>query len=177
MTCIVGIESAEGVLIGGDSAGVGGWSLTLRADDKVFTRGAYAFGFTSSYRMGQLLRYTGTLSEPDHWDVDRFMVATFVPEVRTILRDGGWIASKEGRDVGGMFLVGIVGRLYAIDSDFQIARSNDGYNSVGCGSDLALGAMRATRGKPDRERLEIALEAAAHHSAGVAGPFHFVSPA
>jgi hypothetical protein len=110
VTCIVGIECHDGVVIGGDSAGVSGWSLTSRADEKVFVRGAFAMGFTSSYRMGQLLRYSGTLSEPDTWDVDRFMVTSFVPEVRTIMRDGGFSRSTNGHEEGGDFLVGVAGR-------------------------------------------------------------------
>jgi len=57
MTCIVGIQHDGRVYIGGDSAGVAGYSITSRADAKVFTVGPYVMGFTSSFRMGQLLRY------------------------------------------------------------------------------------------------------------------------
>ena len=39
MTCIVGIADGAKVWIGGDSAGVAGWSLTVRADEKVFAVG------------------------------------------------------------------------------------------------------------------------------------------
>ncbi len=80
MTCIVGIETDKGVVIGGDSAGVSGLGLTVRADEKVFARGPFVMGFTSSFRMGQLLRY-GAL-DPDlrkaYDDPDRFMCTTAV---------------------------------------------------------------------------------------------------
>ena len=36
MTCIVGLVHEGVVYIGGDSAGVAGLSLTVRADEKVF---------------------------------------------------------------------------------------------------------------------------------------------
>ena len=37
MTCIVGLLDANGdIYMGGDSAGVGGLSLTIRKDPKVF---------------------------------------------------------------------------------------------------------------------------------------------
>ena len=39
MTCIVGLVHEGVVYIGGDSAGVGGMSLTVRADEKVFQNG------------------------------------------------------------------------------------------------------------------------------------------
>ena len=57
MTCIVGLEHKGKVYIGGDSAGVAGYSLSVRADQKVFINGNFIFGFTSSFRMGQILRF------------------------------------------------------------------------------------------------------------------------
>lgn len=177
MTCIVGLEADGHVLIGGDSAGISGYSITIRADQKVFTRDQYAFGFTSSYRMGQILRYDADLPEPDHnhRDLDAFMVSWFVPAVRKALEEGGYTRTRDGREEGGTFLVGIRGRLYCIDSDFQIGRSTDGYMAVGCGDDLALGSLHSTPHVPPRTRVKQALKAAAYHSAGVSGPFKVVS--
>lgn len=172
MTCIVGIEDQDGVHLAGDSAGVSGWSMTVRSDEKVFTRDGYALGFTTSFRMGQLLRYSAHLPTLDTWDIDAFMVTRFVPAVRTCLKDGGWLAADRERVDAGTFLVGLAGRLYVVYSDLQVARSANGYAAVGCGQDLALGALHATRDKSTAERLQAALEAAAHHSAGVTGPFH-----
>lgn len=40
MTAIVGLAADGTVYLGGDSAGVGGYALTLRADRKVFRHGA-----------------------------------------------------------------------------------------------------------------------------------------
>lgn len=175
MTCIVGVVDGDHVIIGGDSAGVGGYSITSRADSKVFRVGEYVMGFTTSFRMGQLLRYSFDAPAPTGWDVDRHMATTFVTSVRTCLSNGGWLKTNSGRDDGGTFLVGIRGLLYAVYGDFQIARAMDGYASVGCGADLALGSLHSTRGgnRSARRRAELALEAAAHHSAGVCAPFAF----
>ena len=57
MTCIVGLVHEGTVFIGGDSAGVAGLSLVVRADEKVFRNGDFLMDFTTSFRMGQLLRY------------------------------------------------------------------------------------------------------------------------
>lgn len=38
MTCIAAITDGKTVWVGGDSAGVAGSSLEIRADEKVFTR-------------------------------------------------------------------------------------------------------------------------------------------
>lgn len=180
MTCIVGLEAGDGrVIIGGDSAGVAGWSLTVRADEKVFTRGSMAFGFTSSFRMGQLLRYaaldlehvryrsTSRLKDPDAW-----MVRTFIPAVRDCLKAGGYAKTDNGVETGGTFLAAVSGRLYCVESDYQVGRAADGFAAVGCGSDIALGAMYATAaGFAPETRVDMALAAAERHSAGVRGPF------
>lgn len=176
MTCIVGIEHAGGVLIGGDSAGLSGWSKTIRADEKVFTVGPYVMGFTSSFRMGQLLRYRFNAPTPDTWDVDRFMATTFMDAVRAALKDGGWAKTKEGQEEGGDFLVGINGRLYEIRSDYQFGRSTTAYQAVGCGYDIALGSLHTTAklGLEPADRARHALEAAADLSGGCAAPFTII---
>jgi hypothetical protein len=45
------------------------------------------------------------------------------------------------------------------------------YDAVGCGADLALGAMFATEGMAPEQRIHAALAAASTFSAGVAPPF------
>ena len=58
MTCIVGMVDGQGtVYIGADSLAAGGYQKTIRKDAKVFTNGIAVMGYTSSFRMGQLLRY------------------------------------------------------------------------------------------------------------------------
>ena len=169
MTVIIGLQHAGRVYIAGDSAGVSGLSLTVRADSKVFRAGPYVMGFTTSFRMGQLLRY-GEPPVPSD-DLDRFMVTTFVDHVRTTLRDGGWLTKSSEREEGGTFLVGVGGELFAIYGDFQVERTADAYMAVGCGSNLALGSLHSTRRQDPRRRLTAALNAAAYHSAGVCGPY------
>ena len=173
MTCIVGIEHKGRVWLGGDSAGVAGLSITQRADAKVFTNGPFVMGFTSSFRMGQILRWKLEPPAPpeDNDYLECFMSTDFVTAVRTCLADNGWMAKKNEREEGGTFLVGVNGTLFCVESDFQVGLSHDGYMAVGCGDDLALGALHATVGRSPAYRLKAALLAAEHHSAGVSGPF------
>lgn len=178
MTCVVGIEYEGGVILGADSAGTAGWSQTIRADEKVFTNGPYIMGFTSSFRMGQLLRYKLDPPRPtatDRKDLDRFIATTFIDSVRETLKAGGYAKVDNNQEKGGSFLVGVAGRLYMVDGDFQMGRSICGFDAVGCGDDIALGSLHTTAryAIPPRERVELALEAAAALSAGVAGPFTF----
>jgi ATP-dependent protease HslVU (ClpYQ) peptidase subunit len=192
MTCIVGLVHDGKVLIGGDSAGVGGYDLTVRGDQKVWAKDGWAFGFTSSFRMGQLLRYS--LHPPKrHPDTDlmQYMVTEFIDAVRKCLKDGGYATVKDGGEQAGCFLVGHSGRLFRVDSDYQVGESAAAYDAVGCGDSFAKGALfanariKAKDPAPTqsaiaqmldpRSRVLNALEAAEAMSAGVRGPFHIVT--
>lgn len=178
MTCIVGIEHETGVYIGGDSAGVAGWTVVVRADSKVFRVGEFLIGIAGCFRMGNLLRYA--FDPPalpvDDADLERYMVAEFVPAVRAVLENGG--QRKKEAEVESMaegsFLVGVRGRLFQIGDDFQVGRNAAGYDAIGSGSLIALGALYCTgRGfslaPPDR--IGLALRAAEAHNIGVRAPF------
>ncbi len=179
MTCIVGIETPDGVLIGGDSAGTAGTSQVIRADEKVWRSGEFAFGFTSSYRMGQLLRYSFSVPQTPHLDADqatrdKWMTTTFIDAVRKCLKDGGYAKVQNGVEEGGTFLVGWRGSLYTVESDFQVGRPLEGFEAVGSGFRFAVGVMAATSQRKPRERARLALEVAATYDAAVNGPFHLV---
>ncbi|MEE1792798.1 hypothetical protein PUR28_18880 [Streptomyces sp. BE308] len=176
MTVIVGLVHKNRVHLGADSAGVAGLQLTVRRDPKVFRNGPYAMGFTTSFRMGQLLQHA---FQPPHptGDLHRFMVTTWTDALRTCLKDGGYARKDSEQEQAGTFLVGIHGRLYSIWDDYQVAEHADDYAAVGCGDELALGALHATVGLDlaPRARLTAALAAADHHSAGVTGPYTYAS--
>jgi hypothetical protein len=176
VTCIVGlVDSAHGrIYMGGDSAGVGYYNLTVRRDPKVFRNGPYLLGFTSSFRMGQLLRFAfQPPTHPDGMDIERFMATTWVDAVRECLKAGGFARKNSDAEEGGTFLVGYRGRLFRIENDYQVGEALDGYDAVGCGADLALGALYASglAQRNSAERVFWALEAAERGSAGVRGPF------
>lgn len=174
MTAIAGVVEDGKVYIGGDSAGVGGLSLQIRADEKVFRSGEFVMGYTSSFRMGQILRYH--LSPPTPYEGESgmaYMVRRFIPAVKDQLSSHGFQESHHGADHGGTFLVGYRGELYEVESDYQVAKLRKTYHACGCGADIALGSLHTTHGfdLSPRERIRLALEAAEQFSAGVRGPF------
>lgn len=143
MTCIAGVVDRGRVVIGGDSAGCAGWDLTVRADAKVFRNGPYLFGFTGSFRMGQLLRYGFDPPTPPALpeDLFGFLCTRFIDAVRDALKAGGYASKEDERESGGTFLVGVRGRLFRIDSDYQVGESHQPYDAVGCGANVALGYL------------------------------------
>ncbi len=176
MTCIAGLVHEGRVFIGGDSAGVSGLDIHSRKDAKTFKNGEFVFGFTSSFRMGQLLRYS--LSPPKRHpdkDVMNFMVTEFIDAVRACLKAGGYARRDSEVEQAGTFLVGYQGRLFRIADDYQVGESNNGYDACGCGEPFARGALFSNAALAPMERITQALQAAEEHSAGVRGPFHIES--
>lgn len=175
MTCVVALRDRDHTYLGADSAGVGGLSLSIRKDRKIYRVGPTLIGFTTSFRMGQLLGYSLTVPE-HHSDIgiERYMATSFINEVRATLKNGGFAAKDKDVESGGAFIVAYRDRIFQIDSDFQVGESTHSYCAIGCGMDLALGSLYTTSRQslaPD-ERVRLALEAAETFSAGVRGPFH-----
>lgn len=179
MTCIVGLTHPGGVLIAGDSLASSGSYCVGRTDPKVFERAGFIFGFTSSYRMGQILMHCWNppVRHPNV-DVFKFMVTDFIESVRAAFSDMGFATNKDGAEFGGTFLVGFEGRLFEIDCDYQVGENAVGYAACGCGSEIALGAVHAAKKagvSAPNALANMALEAAQEFSSGVRGPFVVVS--
>lgn len=172
-TCIVGIEDNKGVYIGGDSAGISGDEISTRSDKKIFRNGHFIMGFTSSFRMGQLLQYKldPPIQDPEIDDYE-FLVTYFIDSVRQCFIDNGYgnVSSNEF----GQFMFGYNGKLYYVDEDLQLGTDANNYMSLGCGSPYALGSLFSTKGKSTKTRIKTALEAAAEFSTGVCPPFYIV---
>jgi ATP-dependent protease HslVU (ClpYQ) peptidase subunit len=180
MTCIVALEHEGTVWVGGDSAGIDGLSICNRADEKVFINENLIMGFCGSFRIGQLLRYSLEVPEQSVKQTDdmEYLVNDFVDAVRELLNEKG-AAKKENEleEHESSFIVGFKGKIYVVEEDYQVGRPRENYAAVGCGAQIALGALYATRNSnmQPQDRLRVALEAAAEYSAGVRGPFAFLS--
>lgn len=182
MTCIVGYCDVDGTVhMGGDSAGINQHegSISLMKHPKVFTNGDFLIGYTTSFRFGQLLQYAFKPKTPvPSAGLMQFMVTTFVDELRDTLRASGYFAI-EGNEFGGVFLVGIRGRLFTVHEDFHVEEHNHYYAAIGGGRPYALGAlhaMNALGGDMSADaRIGNALRAAAQFSCMVRPPFTVVS--
>lgn len=178
MTCIVGLVENDKVYIGGDSAGVARLDVCIRTDEKVFKKGDMIFGFTSSFRMGQLIRYK--LKIPDHdprVDDYEYLCSSFIDELIKCFKDNGYATINNNEVQGGVFLLGYNKKLYKVDSDFQVGKIIDSFDACGCGENFALGAFYAMKEDViDPEiRITSALKAAEYFSGGVRAPFNIIS--
>ncbi len=174
MTCIIGVVEKNKVYIGADSAGVAGLDIVTRKDSKVFLNGEFLIGYTTSFRMGQILRYSFNPPKPrEGVSPYRYMCTEFIDTLISSLKEKGFAKVDNNEIRGGNFLVGYRGSLFEIASDFQVGEVLKNYVSVGCGCSYALGSMYSTEksSKDPKSRIVIALEAAQEFSAGVREPF------
>lgn len=182
MTCIVGLIEDGITYIGGDSLGSNGYTKTVRKDKKVFhlkDTSKAVIGYTSSFRMGQLLMYaTGLIDKRDEPNIDHeYLVTKFIPNISSLFDRGGYERTSSGEKSSGTFLLGYQDKLYRIDSDYQVGESFNNYDSVGCGEYHALGSLFSTEGSnmTPQERIHLALRAASKFSVGVQAPYYIVN--
>jgi ATP-dependent protease HslVU (ClpYQ) peptidase subunit len=176
MTCIAAVTYGDKICMGADSAGIdASLHIVQRTDTKIFKNGPFLFGFTDSFRMGQLLRYGIKMPKINLTpkNIEKFMMTDFIEAIRECFKQGGYTTIRDNQEFGGEFLVGYKKFLFRIGGDFQVGCSKDGYDAVGCGGEYALGSLHSTNKSKDTPRIRVlkSLQAAEHFSAGVRNPF------
>jgi ATP-dependent protease HslVU (ClpYQ) peptidase subunit len=182
MTCIVAIAQNGTVYMGSDHAASddkSGWVMS-RKEPKCFKVGQYGIAFTDSFRMGQILQYSWTPPKytptKTNSGLDKFMRTKFIDSVKVAFKDHGFgdIGGTD-EDTGGIFIVGLEGRIFVVDEDFHVGENVVNYMAEGSGGMFALGALHATKNqKNPKMRLKLALEAASEFSMSVAPPFTYI---
>lgn len=174
MTCIVGYISNKKLYMGADSAGVSGFDIRQRKDTKLFKNRKFLIGYTSSFRMGQILRFKLKVPKQSNRKSDyEYMCTTFIDNVRKCLKSNGYSCVSNNEEKIGKFLVGYKNKLYTIHEDLQVGELEDNFSSVGCGAKYALGAfeiLNDTEPNPVNKVIT-ALEVASKFSSGVTPPF------
>jgi ATP-dependent protease HslVU (ClpYQ) peptidase subunit len=182
MTCIVAIAQNGTVYMGSDHAASddkSGWVMS-RKEPKVFKVGQYGIAFTDSFRMGQILQYNWTPPKytptKTNSGLDKIMRTKFIDSVKVAFKEHGFgdIGGTD-EDTGGIFIVGLEGRIFVVDEDFHVGENVVNYMAEGSGGMFALGALHATKNqKNPKMRLKLALEAASEFSMSVAPPFTYI---
>jgi hypothetical protein len=176
MTCIVATTDGKTVWMGGDSLGASGYFCTLRKDKKVFVNGEYIIGFTTSFRMGDLLKWSFVPPKmpKNEKNIEKFMATKFITKVLKVFDKNGYGKNENNRKEGGEFLIGVRGKIFHVHGDYQMGLAAHDYDACGCGTELALGSLMTSKklkvDKPE-ERLIMALEAAQMFGGGVREPW------
>ena len=137
-------------------------------------------GFSGSYRVGQVLRHVWVPKiQPPGTDDETFLVRDVIDQLRVLFLNHGIRSTTGGTDsMDGPFLLGYHGRLYKIDTDFQVGWNRDGFNACGSGARPALGALHVLCKLPGtvepKQMIRMALDAAEHLDTAVRGPMQCI---
>lgn len=177
MTCIVGIAKDGKVYIGADSCASNSHLKHRSERPKVFKNGDFIIGYTSSFRMGQLLEFEWSPPARDEGNSDyQYLIKQAIPSIQKLFKDHRFGKEKDSEQQGGTFIVGYKGRVYYVQDDFSVIEPSDGFYSVGSGEEWALGSLYSTRDWEDPvKRIEMAISAAEYYCCTVSGPIVILS--
>lgn len=135
MTCIIGYIDENGVgHMAGDTAGTA-VSQHYRTDNvhaKVFNNNGMLIGYTSSFRMGQILEHS--FIPPEHvtgLSDYQYMVKCVVPAIRKAFVDESFMGKEEKH--GGSFLIIYNSKLFVVQEDFAVFERPNNFDSCGSG--------------------------------------------
>lgn len=180
MTCIAGWVHDTHVYLGADTCVSRGYSIDS-TPGKLFAHGDMILGVCGYGRYADILQYVWT-PPTHHSDVppEKWMVAELVPSVRTVVREQGYVSTKDGRDdhIGGEALIGYRGSLWRLCVDGAVMRIEAQYAASGSGESEAVAALATSaRYAPDltpHQHLHHALEVSSRYAYGVRGPYHII---
>ena len=177
MTCIIGYKDYENnILFGSDSMGVSDTTWMILKDPKIFIKDSMIFGFASSLRFGQILKYSFSVPDrPDGMDTNEYICHIVMLELnKTFEKTDFKKEDKEQEDWS--LLLGYDGKLFTVQSNLQIVEDCLNYATIGCGGEYAKGALFALANNESisaEEKIIIALEAASAFSM-VKPPYHIL---
>lgn len=180
MTVIAGLVHEGQVYLGADSATAVGGRVFTDPSPKIFThRNGMLIGTAGNVRAGDILQFE--FSPPprnEDQGLDEYMRWTFPKAVRETFGEHTHVPTTHGfEDAQLHALIGWRGALYELHCDYSVTRSAEPYAAVGSGGELALAVLHVTPELPPEERLQRALQAAAHYNAYCRPPFAFLTSA
>ena len=174
MTAIVGFTDGKRTWIGGDSAASSENYIETRSEPKVFKKGEMIFGYTNSFRFGQILEYhlrMPSRKQNTKKDIE-YIIKDLIPAIKKVVQN-----HSEEEFPDGDFLIGYRGNLYVIERDFQVGKINKDFHAAGCANEIALGCfmgLKDNKMTPEK-RLNKVLNACYEFSSYVRPPFHIIS--
>jgi len=144
MTCIVAKVQDGRVWMAGDQEGSDSFRYKEYPNNpKVFWNEDFMIGYTSSYRMAQILQYSWEPpSRIEGVSDDKYLYKSVIDSIKKCFEDNGF-GHKDGTEFSsGNFLLGWKGRLFEFEGNLQILEHLD-FASVGCGCYHAYAAMKA----------------------------------
>lgn len=146
MTCIIALRDKETgvVYLGGDKLGSNGYTKTMCKDPKVFKVGPFYFGYTTSFYMGQILKYRWQQPcRTMHHEDDEYIFKDVVDSLKSCFVKNDFGKKQEDTEpVFGSFIMVYKGRIFEVQPNMSLLEVENAI-SVGCGKDIAHGSITA----------------------------------
>ncbi|HBN4943549.1 TPA: hypothetical protein L2Y74_001326 [Escherichia coli] len=159
MTCIIAHTDGVTSFIAGDKLGSNGFTKSVQTEPKVFekefikinddagltrTKEIMAIGYTTSFRMGQLLTYSLNLPQQDANETfPQYLVLKVIPIIRQMFKEE-WGSRDPSQEVGGgQFIILHNHTIYEVQEDFSVLQPKTRITAVGSGTYHAIAAMQA----------------------------------
>jgi ATP-dependent protease HslVU (ClpYQ) peptidase subunit len=170
MTCIIGLETKDGVIVAADSQATSGHEHgAVRAEcAKVIRKSNHLIACAGVARLSDVMRYHLTLPRYDGGSVHRHAVTVIVPAIRKALTEH---LPERDKDTAMRMIIGVGGSVFEVDACLHVQLIDRGYVTAGSGGEVALGALHATSALAPRVRVYLALEAACALLTDCGAPF------
>jgi ATP-dependent protease HslVU (ClpYQ) peptidase subunit len=178
MTCIVAVKHNKKIYMGGDRC-LSDYESSFympTTDPKIFKKDNMIIGYAGSVRMGKVVKYDFVPPKSNVRNLEKYMNIDFVNALRECAEKNNLkfdSNSPERNDMSDL-IIGIRGRIFTVEDDWQVTEYMHDYVSIGSGSPYALGSLYSTANLPPSERVKKALEAADQFSITVCQPFDYI---
>jgi ATP-dependent protease HslVU (ClpYQ) peptidase subunit len=136
-------------------------------------------GYTSSYRMGQLLEHSLIIPEREtNQSIENYMYVDFINAVRELLKNNGQMQVDRNVQTIGFFLIVTEGLIFQMQDDLSLLEAADGFDACGSGESYARAALHLLKNQgklSPKEMLTEAIDIAAQYVSSVGGEVKYLS--
>lgn len=142
MTCIVAWKTEDdNVVLAGDKKGSNGYTADIVKEPKVFRNKDFMIGYTSSFRMGQILKHVWTPPQRKiDQTTDNYMYCDVVNSLRKTMKDNGFL-NTDNKDKSGTFIIVYENRIFLHQDEFSLLEFESKVTACGCGEDFAVASV------------------------------------
>ena len=151
MSVIVGITDGKNITMGCDSYISGDNEKFELSESKIIKKNNILIGVSGTMRGLQLLKYQLNLTTQEHLseieDItisdEEYICNFLVNTIKEIFFNNQYTIKVDDQENHcDNYLIGYKGKLYTLDSNYQIYSTNDNYMTIGSGSQYAYGALK-----------------------------------
>jgi ATP-dependent protease HslVU (ClpYQ) peptidase subunit len=178
VTIIVAAKMKTGVVIAADTQTTAGWEKIQGERSKLWTSDGYAFGAAGCLRTNQVIQHWTTWPKfraDEDTDVEKFLVKSIVPAIRSAVEGAGVKATSNGVDsLSSELLIAWGANVAQVSGNGAVVVPRHGRCATGSGYAEALGFL-GDKGPWTVEQVVEAARRATISAHGCDGPIDYVT--